>query len=140
MSRLQSVISPSPSLAIADCGYPKVVRYFESLNAGDMATAASLFMADGELHPPFESAIVGREAIQSYLSAEAKAMTLTPHHVTLIASDQNWIQLKVTGTVQTPLFGVNVAWLFVLTTDGDIACTQVKLLASLQELLRLNQG
>jgi hypothetical protein len=55
---------------------PIIERYFDSLNAGEFEQTASLFALNGELHPPFESAIVGQDAIATYLGTEAKGMTL----------------------------------------------------------------
>jgi hypothetical protein len=113
------------------------LRYFEALNAGDFGATAALFAIDGALHPPFEDPVVGREAIAAYLQQEAQGLQLYPqreemrHYV-----EGNLLQLRVVGRVQTPLFGVNVAWKFVLNPQQEIVYVAVELLASLQELLK----
>jgi hypothetical protein len=52
-------------------------------------------------------------------------------------------QVKVTGKVQTPWFGVNVgmniAWRFALNTQGEIKYLAVDLLASPQELMNMQR-
>ena len=64
-----SVDAPTPMLmTIEGITEPTVLRYFETLNAGDFENTAALFAADGAIHPPFESGIVGPEAIAAYLT------------------------------------------------------------------------
>lgn len=113
-----------------------VSHYFASLNQADFATTAGLFAPTGVLYPPFESAIVGREAILSYLQTEAKGLQLAPVEQAIELVDDQ-IQVKVTGTVQTPLLKVNVAWKFILNAEGEILSVKIKLLAALEELLHL---
>ena len=118
---------------------PLVLRYFETLNAGDFEATASLFASQGELHPPFESPIVGPEAIASYLKAEAQGMKLNPRQGIAETLEDNHTQIQIKGKVQTPLFSVNVAWQFILNPQREILSVQVKLLASPQELLSLRR-
>jgi hypothetical protein len=120
--------------------YPTLQRYFDSLNSGDFQATSQLFATDGMLHPPFESAIVGPEAIATYLEAEARDLQLMPRKVITQSIDEEYTEIQVTGTVQTPLFSVNVGWLFVLNQQDEIALVQVKLLAALQELLGLKRN
>jgi hypothetical protein len=49
-------------------------------------------------------------------------------------------QVTVKGRVKTPLFTVNVQWIFDITTADQIQRTEIKLLASLQDLLQFNRG
>lgn len=133
-----SFASP-PSATIEEIAEPLVLRYFETLNAGDFEATASLFAPQGELHPPFESAIVGPEAIASYLKAEAQGMKLYPRQGVAETLEDNHIQIQIKGKVQTPLFSVNVAWQFILNPQREISSVQVKLLASPQELLSLRR-
>lgn len=114
-----------------------VSSYFDALNTGDFQAVAHLFAEEGVLCPPFESAVTGREAIVTYLEAEAKGLQLTPKQCTTQLLDDGNRQCKVIGKVQTPLFGVNVGWTFVLNPDAEILSVQVKLLAALEELLKL---
>lgn len=123
---------------------PVISRYFETLNAGDFQSTAALFAIDGKLYPPMENAIVGREAIEAYLSAEAKGMQLIPLERSITQeTDQTRCQAEgqseyqVAGKVQTPFFSVNVAWKFILNDRAKIVSVKVKLLAALEELINL---
>lgn len=116
---------------------PTVERYFESFNAGDFDTTAALFAADGQLQPPFESAIVGVDAIAQYLKAEAEGMQAYPQELAVEPSTDITRRVVVRGGVQAIVFKVNAAWIFDLNKNGEIQSVRVKLLASMQELLGL---
>jgi hypothetical protein len=118
---------------------PVVLRYFETMNAGDYDATAALFADTGAMHPPFEQPIEGPEAIATYLKTEAKGMQLFPREGLAEPLDENQTQIQVSGKVQTPLFGVNVSWIFVLTPEKEIVYARIKLLASPQELLKLRR-
>ncbi len=123
--------------AIALVAEPAVRQYFETLNAGQFEATAALFASDGQLHAPFEEAIAGREAISAYLKAEAQEMHLHPRQALVETLENGQIQVTAIGRVETPWFGVNVGWRFVLNPEGEIICVTIKLLASPQELLSL---
>ena len=116
-----------------------VWRYFQTMNAADYEGTAALFGPTGTLHPPFEEPIEGKEAIATYLKAEAKGMQLFPKEGIAEALEEDQIQVQVKGKVQTSLFGVNVAWVFILNPKREILYAQIKLLASPQELLNLRR-
>jgi hypothetical protein len=121
---------------------PTIRAYFETLNVQNFQATADLFAAEGELLPPFESAIVGRDAILAYLETEAPGMTLLPQEMQSVASEpddtsSDWI--SVVGKVQTALFTVNVRWQFLLNSASEILSVKIKLLASLQDLLHLKR-
>lgn len=116
-----------------------VLRYFETMNAGDYEATAALFADTGAMHPPFEKPIEGRLAIASYLKAEAKGMQLFPRQGIAQTPLNEPTQIQVTGKVQTPVFGVNVSWAFVLSPNKDFFSARINLLASPQELLRLRR-
>jgi hypothetical protein len=118
---------------------PVVLRYFETMNAGDYEATAALFADTGVMHPPFEKPIEGRVAIANYLEAEAKGMQLFPRRGIAETPLNEQTQIQVTGKVQTPWFGVNVSWIFVLSPEQEILSTRIKLLASPQELLSLRR-
>ena len=125
------------SIKIAGITKPTVLRYFETLNAGDFDDTANLFAEDGVLHAPFEEPIIGSISIATYLKTEARGMQLEPQQgVSQILEDGN-VEVQVSGRVQTSAFGINVAWLFLLNSDQKILSVTVKLLASPQELLNL---
>ncbi|MEM6751913.1 MAG: nuclear transport factor 2 family protein [Cyanobacteria bacterium P01_C01_bin.38] len=116
-----------------------IQQYFESLNAGDYEKTVSLFAENGVMHPPFESGIVGRDAILSYLNKEAINIKACPREGTTEAFEDNHYQTKVAGKVETPWFAVNVSWLFILNENLQILDVKIKLLASPQELLSLRK-
>ena len=125
------------SIKIAGITKPTVLRYFETLNAGDFEATANLFAEDGVLHAPFEEPIIGSISIATYLKTEARGMQLEPQQgVSEILEDGN-VEVQVSGLVQTSAFGINVAWLFLLNSDQKLLSVTVKLLASPQELLNL---
>ena len=123
-------------LRIAGIDEPVVWQYFETFNRGDFAATASLFAPEGTLHPPFESPIVGQEAITAFLQAEAQGMTLQPREGTSETTEAQ-TKFQINGKVQTRLFSVNVAWHFTLNQRPEIEYVRIKLLASPQELLKL---
>jgi hypothetical protein len=126
-------------LSIEGLTEPVLLRYFETMNAGDYESTAALFAQTGAMHPPFEQPIEGPDAIATYLKAEAKGMQLSPAKAIAETLEDDQIQIQVKGKVQTPLFGVNVAWIFILNAERDILYTKIKLLASPQELLSLRR-
>ncbi|EAZ89282.1 ketosteroid isomerase family protein [Crocosphaera chwakensis] len=118
---------------------PVIKRYFETLNHESFLETASLFASEGTLTPPFEKAIVGSEAIANYLQQEAREMTLFPLQEALETTETGHIQAEIKGKVTTPLFTVNIAWVFILNNQKEIISVEVKLLASLEELVKLKR-
>ncbi len=116
-----------------------VLRYFETMNAGDFEATSALFATEGSLKAPFESPFLGRDAIAAYLHREAPGMKLEPREGIVETLENDQIQVQVSGTVQTPWCGVNVSWLFVLNQESEIAAATIKLLASPQELLNMQK-
>ncbi len=131
--------SASEQLTIEGITQPTIVSYFETLNAGDFEATSALFAADGAMHPPFESAIVGPAAIAAFLQQEAQGMKLEPREGIAQTLENEQTQVQVAGKVQTPLFGVNVSWLFILNQQREITTAKIKLLASPQELLNIRR-
>jgi hypothetical protein len=117
-----------------------ILNYFEAFSAGDYEATSQQFAIDATLHPPFESPIVGRDAIEHYLKAEAKGITAQPQQETIgqILED-GCTEIQVTGRVKTPWFGVGVSWLFTLNDRQEIVFLKLKLIASPQELLKLRR-
>lgn len=129
--------SSTEKLQIEGITEPTILRYFETLNAGDFHATAVLFAEDGVMHPPFESGIVGADAIAAYLQQEAQDIKAYPHQGITETSPTGLIQIQVTGKAQTSWCGVNVLWLFTLNQQQQILQTKIKLLASPQELLAI---
>lgn len=115
--------------------------YFAGFNTEDYRAVAALFEDDGILLAPFEEPIVGAEAIYTYLQAEAVSMRATPVDIESdeINSDGSR-RVVVKGRVKTLLFTVSVRWTFALTAADTIQMTEIKLIASLQELMQLDRG
>jgi len=131
--------SASEQLTIEGITDPTIVSYFETLNASDFEATSALFAPDGAMHPPFESAIVGPAAIAGFLQQEAQGMKLEPREGIAQPLENEQTQVQVAGKVQTPLFGVNVSWLFILNQQREITTAKIKLLASPQELLNIRR-
>ena len=116
-----------------------VLRYFETLNAGEFEATAALFGVDGVMRPPFESDIVGTDAIAAYLKQESQNIKAYPNTGIAETLENATIQVQVTGKAQTSWCSVNVLWLFILNQQRQISYTKIKLLASPQELLSLRR-
>lgn len=116
-----------------------ILQYFATLNAGEFTATAALFADDGAMNPPFESAIVGPEAIATYLQQEAQGIKASPRQGLEEVLEDGQIQVQVSGKAQTSWCGVNVLWLFTLNQQKQITYTQIKLLASPQELMALRR-
>lgn len=140
LSTTESVdATAAKSVTIEGIAEPTLFSYFETLNAGDFQACAALFAADGVMRPPFESDIVGQDAIAIYLEQEAQGMKLEPREGVSQTLENEQIQFQVAGRVQTSWCGVNVSWLFVLNQQQEIVSARIKLLASPQELLSLRR-
>ncbi|MEO1093945.1 MAG: nuclear transport factor 2 family protein [Cyanobacteria bacterium J06638_28] len=114
---------------------PTVEQYFSTFNQGDFRATSQLFTEAGQLLPPFEDSILGQVAIHSYLESEASGMKAIPKEVTVESLAESRQRVIVKGSVKASLFTVNAAWLFEIDPQGRIEQVEVKLLASLQELL-----
>ncbi|MEO0769563.1 MAG: ketosteroid isomerase family protein [Cyanobacteria bacterium J06649_4] len=126
-----------------------VQAYFDTLNQKAFEQTAQLFTEEGALVPPFESGIVGRDAIATYLTKEAKDLTVIPLQIEptvdteekdgACAPDTVPRLLTVTGKVKTSLFTVNAAWHFALGPANKIERVQIKLLAKLTQLMTMKR-
>lgn len=118
-----------------------VLAYFAAMNRDDFEKAITLFAVDGALQPPFQKPIVGPEAIGKYLREDAQGLNLLPERGITEYLPEGAKQLRITGKVQTPWFGVNVAmniaWRFAINPDGKIFFLAIDMLASPEELLNL---
>ena len=74
MPTLQPSIEDTLGLPGAEAEAEVIRRYFALFNLGEFQQVAQLFAEDGHLYPPFESPVVGREAIATYLYTEANPM------------------------------------------------------------------
>ncbi len=126
------------NLKFADIFQKTLVDYFATINAAQFQSTAELFAEDGILYPPFDSALIGRNAIATYLAREATGMKLIPEQGSVFSPETENFAYRVNGKVQTPLFSVNVAWEFVLNADSEILAVKIKLLAKLEELIKFS--
>ncbi len=121
--------------------YESVIHnYFLLLNCGKFLEAANLFAVKGCLKPPFEKLIQGRSAIAQYLKNEALGMKLYPENIEILVRDLDHTQCQITGKVKTSYFTVNVSWLIHLNAEEEITIVDIRLLASLSDLLILNRN
>lgn len=120
---------------------PTILSYMNNLNANDFDALIKLFTPDGALQPPFQRPIVGKEAILKFFREECQNLKLLPERGVSELADDDFLQVKVTGKVQTPWFGgnvgMNIAWRFLLTPKNEIFFVAIDLLASPKELLNL---
>ncbi|MDB9489379.1 nuclear transport factor 2 family protein [Dolichospermum circinale CS-534/05] len=129
--------SPPRGLEISGVTEPTILNYFTTLNAGEFTQTAALFAEDGLMYPPFESAIIGLDAIASYLDKEAQDIKAYPQQGISENLPEHHTQIQVTGKAETSWCGVNVLWLFILNQNKQITEAKIKLLASPQDLLCL---
>jgi hypothetical protein len=134
------------SAGSADAPTPAVIdRYFTGFNQEDYRAVADLFAPDGVMLAPFEEPLQGAEAIYTYLQAEAVNMRAQPKDIQTTLNPDGTQQVVVKGGVKTLLFTVNVRWTFNIASShrapmGQIQSVEIKLLASLQELMQLDRG
>ena len=114
-------------------------QYFDALNQHNFERAAAMYAEQGQIEPPFEKAVVGREAIAAHLQAEACDMAFYPLHCEPIDEQIEGAErtFLVKGWVRTPMFKVNVAWTITLNEAAEIERVRIKLLANLKDLLKL---
>lgn len=134
--------APAPTaIKIDGINEPAVSSYVAAMNADDFKSAVELFTTDGALQPPFQKPIVGREAIAKYMREEAQGLNMMPQQGISEKTPDGSKQVKVTGVVQTPWFGVNVgmniSWRFLINPENKIFFVAIDMLASPQELLNL---
>lgn len=129
--------SPPRGLEISGVTEPTILNYFTTLNAGEFTQTAALFAEDGLMYPPFESAIIGQDAIATYLDKEAQDIKAYPQQGISENLPDDHTQIQVTGKAETSWCGVNVLWLFILNRNKQIIEAKIKLLASPQDLLCL---
>jgi ketosteroid isomerase-like protein len=120
-------------------------RYFTGFNQEDYRAVADLFAGDGVMLAPFEEPLQGAEAIYTYLQAEAVNMRAQPKEIETTLNPDGTQQVVVKGGVKTLLFTVNVRWTFKVASShmapmDQIQSVEIKLLASLQELMQLDRG
>jgi hypothetical protein len=89
------------------------------------------------MYPPFECAVIGQDAIATYLDKEAQDIKAYPQQGMSDNLPDHHTQIQVTGKAQTSWCGVNVLWLFILNQNKQIIEAKIKLLASPQDLLCL---
>jgi hypothetical protein len=125
---------------------PTIHAYFTGLNSNNFAATAELFGEEGYLKPPFEKLIKGKKEIAEYFDKEAIGMVFCPEKGGIlnhsgektILQNIKHIEYQIQGKVQTSLFTVNVQWLIQLNRSKEIMAVEVKLLASLIELVNFN--
>jgi len=116
-----------------------IYEYFARLNNNEFIATSELFAEQGCLNPPFEQTVCGRDAIAQYLEKEAKGIEFCPAYGEMIMSERTFTQYQIQGKVKTNQFTVNVNWLIQLNSTKEIILVEVKLVASLIELLKFSK-
>ena len=132
---LQTQINDSTTFKCEDLA---IRSYFSTLNQGQFELTAALFSDQGQLVPPFDSPVTGPQAITDYLQQEAVDMKFQPRSTTSQVLPNGQTDVEVRGQVSTNIFKVSVVWNFLLSSQGKIDLVKVNLIASMQELLRIN--
>ena len=132
---VQTKIKDSTSF---NCEELAIQSYFSTLNQGQFELTAALFSNQGQLVPPFDSPVIGPLAIADYLKQEAVNMKFQPRSATSQVLPNGKTDVQVRGQVRTNVFKVSVVWNFLLSDQGKIALVKVNLIASMQELWRIN--
>ncbi|MGK7896864.1 MAG: ketosteroid isomerase family protein [Xenococcus sp. (in: cyanobacteria)] len=130
--------TPINQSEVFQCKEFAIQSYFSSLNQGQFDLTSVLFSKQGQLVPPFDSPVVGQQAIAEYLKQEAVDMKFQPRSATSQVLPGGKTDVTVRGQVSTSVFKVNVVWNFLLSDQGQINLVKVNLIASMQELLRIN--
>jgi hypothetical protein len=132
-------VAARTKVAIEGVTNATVLNYMDNLNANDFNTLIELFTPDGALQPPFQRPIVGKENVLRFFQEECQNLKLIPERGVTEPAEDGFVQIKVTGKVQTPWFGgnvgMNIAWRFLLNPEGKIFFVAIDLLASPKELL-----
>ena len=123
-------------LNIEDIQSQVIHNYFLTLNENNFEEFAALFSPDGLLIPPFESAIVGRDAICQYLQTTGIEVKAFPQSGTVQPENNGITVYQISGNVKTSYFTVNVVWIIELNAEQKIVSAKIKLLATLEDLLR----
>jgi hypothetical protein len=140
------LIDQNTLISIENIDEPTIHEYFTGLNSNNFTATAELFGEEGYLKPPFEKLIKGKKEIADYFAKEAVGMVFCPENGQIliqgnektILQDTKYIEYQIQGKVQTSLFTVDVQWLIQLNCAKEIMAVEVKLLASLNELLKFN--
>lgn len=123
-------------LNIEDIQSQVIHNYFLTLNENNFEEFAALFSPDGLLIPPFESAIVGRDAICQYLQTTGIEVKAFPQSGTVQPENNGITVYQISGTVKTSYFTINVVWIIEVNAEQQIVSAKIKLLATLEDLLR----
>ncbi|MEQ9234568.1 orange carotenoid-binding protein [Coleofasciculus sp. E2-BRE-01] len=134
-------MSQRTSVAIEGVDNQAVLSYMNYMNANDFDALIKLFTDDGALQPPFQRPIIGKDAVYRFFREECQNLKLLPERGVSEPTEEGYIQIKVTGKVQTPWFGagvgMNMAWRFLLNPENKIYFVAIDLLASPKELVNL---
>ena len=137
----------SPKIEIRGIHEPVIYEYFARLNNGEFIATAELFAEQGYLIPPFDKQLQGRESIAQYLEKEAIGIRFLPECGEIVASvdipsrleHNDHTQYQIQGKVEINWFTVNISWSIELNAVKEIILVEVKLLASLEDLLSFSR-
>lgn len=129
-----SSVNGSQFINIQGISDQTIYEYFTRLNNGEFVATAELFTEQGCLTPPFDQPIQGRSAIAEYLEKEAKEIASYPKWGEKLK--QGLLnEYRIQGTVAISQFVFDMEWFIQLNSAQEIIMLEVKLIASLEDLL-----
>ncbi len=113
---------------------PIIYEYFTKLNNAKFTEVVELFSEQGCLTPPFDKLLQGKGEILQYLEKEAKEIKSYPEQGETTQKG-SLTGYQIQGTVEISGFVFNMEWFIQLNSDQKIMIVEVKIVASLEDLL-----
>ena len=129
-----SSVNDNAVINIQGISDPTIYEYFTKLNNDEFAAVTELFSEQGGLTPPFDKLIQGKRDIFQYLEKEAKGIKSCPEQGETMQKG-SLAEYQIQGTVEISQFIFNTEWFIQLNSDHEIVIIEVKLAASLENLL-----
>jgi len=129
-----STVNPNIFISIDGICSPVINEYFTKLNQGNFTAVADLFAEQAGLTPPFDKLVQGRQAIAQYLEKEYIGIKSYPERAEILKTGLV-SQYQVTGSVDIKHIVFNLDWFFELDNSQQIINLEVKIAASLEDLL-----
>lgn len=111
-----------------------IYEYFTRLNNAEFTAVIELFSEQGCLTPPFDKSLQGKGEILQYLEKEAKEIKSYPEQGETTQKG-SLTGYQIQGTVEISGFVFNMEWFIQLNSDQKIMVVEVKIVASLEDLL-----
>ena len=129
-----SLVNDNAIVNIQGISDPIIYEYFTKLNNAEFTAVIELFSEQGCLNPPFDKSLQGKGEILQYLEKEAKGIKSYPEQGETTQKG-SLTEYQIQGTVGISGFIFNMNWFIQLNSDQKIMVVEVKLVASLEDLL-----